>query len=103
MLRLILSRESRESVAGFMRLGGLRGFGKKKIKGNKRSQYALRRKEEIEGYKRHPFGIEGRPVKHFDELKFYHARNEFGQKETLIDGRRKDIDFFDPVRGGFEL
>ena len=78
-----------------------RRFGGRKKGPGKRSQYALRRKEEIIGYKKSPFGLEGRPAKHFDELKYYHARNKYGQKQTLIDGRRRDIEFFDPVRGGF--
>ena len=79
-----------------------RCFGAKKRKPAKRSQYALRRKEEIVGYKKSPFGLEGRPVKQFDELKFYHARNKHGQKQTLVDGRRRDIAFFDPVKGGYD-
>lgn len=66
-----------------------------------RSKYALRQKEERETRSGRPLKPE-RPAKHFEELKFYHARNRYGQKETLIDSRRRDIDFFDPVAGGFD-
>eukprot|EP00210_Caulerpa_lentillifera_P005696 g5447.t1 len=76
----------------------IRHFGK-----TKRPRYAAGKKFPKDKTTRETGVTEsGRRVKHFDELKFYHAKNRHGQNQTLVDSRRRDIDFFNPITGGYD-